>query len=86
MAMRATITLELEIADSRRTPADTRARARKAAESLVAWAERLRHVNVTGATLEPDFGRLIAAASPPLQTVDYGRLDADEGGGDASTP
>jgi hypothetical protein len=62
--MRATITLELEITNSRRSSLDTVARARKGAESVVAWAERLRHVTVTAATLESPHRRPVALITP----------------------
>lgn len=86
LAMRATITLELEITNSRRSSGDTLARARKGAESVVAWAERLRHVEVAGAVLEFEHRRPITLVPKPgLQTVDYGHLGAP-GGGDADAP
>lgn len=84
--MRATITLELEITDSRRSSYDTGARARKAAESVVSWAERLRHTTVTGATLAPAGRAPVTLIGAELQSVNYGHLEpSEEGSGDAET-
>lgn len=84
--MRATITLELDITDSRRSSWDTALRARKAAESVVAWAERLRHSTVTGATLITKGRGPVTLVGAELQTVDYGHLEPAEEGADAETP
>lgn len=67
------IELELEIEDSRRSPADTRARALKAGRSIAAWAARLRHARVLWAQLEAPHGRIY-------------RLIEEEARPDAPTP
>lgn len=44
------LTLDLEVADSRRSPWDTRRRAARAAQAITAYAGRLRHVRAVAAT------------------------------------
>lgn len=59
------IELELDITDSRRSPADTRARALKVGRSIVDWANRARHARVVWAQLEHPHGKITKLTEEP---------------------